>query len=159
MYVSINRSGVFLMKFAWRRAITFALTAHTALLVYLMFFGFGRHTYTDYMYNLKPFSTIMLYLSVSGTGINTYKWLLNLAGNIGMFIPFGIILPVVLNKRYLSLLYIFSAGIFVLELLQLITKRGSFDVDDFLLNIIGFTIGYLLYLGVRQFARNKGEPQ
>ncbi|HPT78633.1 MAG TPA: VanZ family protein [Candidatus Atribacteria bacterium] len=145
------------MKAAWRRALAFALTAYTALLVYWMFFGFGRHTYANYMYNLKPFSTIMLYLSVSGRGINTYKWLLNLAGNIGVFVPFGFMLPAVFNKTFLNLLYIIFSGIFVLELLQLITKRGSFDVDDFLLNIIGFSIGYLIYLGARRASRSKAK--
>ena len=32
-----------------------------------------------------------------------------------------------------------------MELLQLITKVGSFDVDDLLLNTLGGMIGFLIY--------------
>ena len=36
----------------------------------------------------------------------------------------------------------------LVELLQLVFKVGSFDVDDLLLNTIGGLLGYLVYKGL-----------
>lgn len=47
--------------------------------------------------------------------------------------------------KYAKSLVIFLAGLFILEFSQLISRRGSFDVDDFILNTIGFTFGYEIY--------------
>lgn len=47
--------------------------------------------------------------------------------------------------KYAKSLVIFLAGLFILEFSQLISRRGSFDVDDFILNTIGFTFGYVIY--------------
>jgi glycopeptide antibiotics resistance protein len=38
----------------------------------------------------------------------------------------------------------------LVELIQLISKVGSCDVDDILLNTLGGVIGYLLFWGVYQ---------
>jgi len=109
-----------------------------------MIWGFGRRVHSQYMYNLIPLSTIKQFLQISNFNSNT--WIINLIGNIGVFIPFGILIPLSFRGRYIKLLGIFSSGLLVLETLQLLTKRGSFDVDDFLLNTVGVTIGYLIYL-------------
>ncbi|WP_258881661.1 VanZ family protein [Paenibacillus sp. sptzw28] len=36
-------------------------------------------------------------------------------------------------------------ALLILELMQLILRRGSFDIDDVLLNTIGAVIGYTVY--------------
>lgn len=36
-------------------------------------------------------------------------------------------------------------GIVILEILQLVLKRGSFDVDDLILNAAGFMLGFGIY--------------
>ena len=72
---------------------------------------------------------------------------LNLAGNVLAFVPFGLFLPL-LVKRVRSfgktVLLGFEFSLFV-EILQLYSKVGSFDVDDILLNTTGVLIGYLLF--------------
>ena len=65
-----------------------------------------------------------------------------------MFIPLGIVWPSVykgLNKHW----KILSAGIgfsLFIEILQLPFYDRVSDIDDLLLNSLGFIIGYLLYL-------------
>lgn len=110
---------------------------------YMMLFGFGRSPHETYMYNLVPFSTIQHFMQLSN--FNTNIWVINLIGNIGVFIPFGLLIPMVFGERYVRFLFIFLLGLFILETLQLITRRGSFDIDDFILNTIGATIGYSIY--------------
>ena len=74
--------------------------------------------------------------------------LINVIGNTTMFIPLGIVWPSVykgLNKHW----KILSAGIgfsLFIEILQLPFYDRVSDIDDLLLNSLGFIIGYLLYL-------------
>jgi glycopeptide antibiotics resistance protein len=32
--------------------------------------------------------------------------------------------------------------LFIIEVVQLVTRRGSFDIDDFILNMVGALIGF-----------------
>lgn len=73
--------------------------------------------------------------------------LLNVIGNTAMFIPIGIVFPAVFSrlntaKRALSAGVCFSLAI---EILQLPFYDRVSDVDDLLLNSLGYLIGYTLY--------------
>ena len=116
------------------------IAGYLLLLGYWMLFGFGRTPHKEYMYNLKPFSTISHFLQTDN--FNTKTWVINLLGNIGVFIPFGILLPMIIRRGFIIVSILFFLGLFILESIQLVSKRGSFDVDDFILNYIGFLIGY-----------------
>lgn len=77
--------------------------------------------------------------------------------NILMFVPFGVMLPFWKGKGvgaraacFLSLLATFS-----IETLQLITRRGCFDVDDLLHNWMGAMLGYFVMVFLLDLARNK----
>lgn len=128
------------------------LASYTLLLGYWMLFGFGREVSPAYMYNLVPFTTVSQFLVVGN--FNYKVWIINLFGNIGVFIPFGIFLPLVFGNKSIKLLIIFESGLIILETLQLLTRRGSFDVDDIILNTIGALIGYLIY---RLISKVRGE--
>ena len=74
--------------------------------------------------------------------------LINVIGNTAMFIPLGIVWPSV-YKGLDTHWKVISAGIGVslcIEILQLPFYDRVSDVDDLLLNSLGFFIGYLLYL-------------
>ena len=74
--------------------------------------------------------------------------LLNLIGNITMFIPLGIVWPCVFKKLN-SHAKVIGAGISVsllIELLQLPFYDRVSDIDDLILNSTGFILGYLIYL-------------
>lgn len=96
-------------------------------------------------YNIKPFVTIKAYLlSYRNTG--DFNSLLNLLGNVLAFVPFGFLVPLLSSHKKTFLLTFLSGSclIFIIELVQLITVWGIFDVDDYLLNIIGVLLGWIL---------------
>ena len=69
--------------------------------------------------------------------------------------PFGFFLPAFSRKCkeiWYVLLYSFELSLLV-ETIQLVTKVGSFDVDDLLLNTIGGVCGYLVYGSLQKIRR------
>ena len=71
----------------------------------------------------------------------------NLLGNVVGFVPFGFILPLIVRRArgfFLITLSGFALSLFV-EVVQLITKVGCFDVDDLILNTLGAAVGYILF--------------
>ena len=77
--------------------------------------------------------------------------LINVIGNTAMFIPLGIVWPSV-YKGLDTHWKVISAGIGVslcIEILQLPFYDRVSDIDDLLLNSLGFILGYLLYLLAR----------
>lgn len=138
------------MNHIYQRFLSFLLVSYSLILSYWMLIAFGRirrFTYPEYMYNLKPFGTISNYLQIDR--FNADIWIINLLGNIGVFVPFGLLIPLVSRKRIYKSFIIFFSGVLILETLQFLLKRGSFDIDDFILNSIGFFIGYGLYRIIR----------
>ena len=72
---------------------------------------------------------------------------MNLAGNIVMFIPLGFLPPCVHAEwRTFGRCMLYAAAcICLVEVVQLFTLTGSCDIDDFILNMVGTAFGYLLY--------------
>lgn len=93
-------------------------------------------------YNLIPFRSISLQLAHISQGWARY----NLLGNIVPFMPFGFLLPIVFDKinTFWKVIGVGFAVDFCIEVFQYITKIGSFDVDDIILNMSGIILGYLL---------------
>lgn len=96
--------------------------------------------------NFELFRTIKLYVRHwDNKGINSFG---NLVGNIIAFIPLGYLMPR-LHKIFENLfLCMATALLFILgiELFQLFSAFGIFDVDDILLNGLGTLIGYLCFV-------------
>ena len=70
----------------------------------------------------------------------------NFLGNIALFVPFGVLLPLITGKK--KWFYIVGVGTclsLLIEITQLITARGCFDPDDIILNTLGTVIGCGLY--------------
>ncbi|MNN14055.1 VanZ like family protein [compost metagenome] len=126
-----------------RRWVAFALVGYSLLLIYWMLFGFGREPHDTYRYNLKPLFTIRQFLRAGD--FMSARWLVNMIGNIGVFIPFGLLMPMVFGGKLRKEISLFLLGIVILEILQLVLKRGSFDVDDMILNAAGFLLGFGIY--------------
>ena len=96
--------------------------------------------------NLVPFRTIMKYVRLLSSSRDHLVRLavINLFGNIIMFIPLGFFLPRVfpkLRKLWKTLLTT-ALCISIIELVQLFSLVGSCDIDDLILNLIGAAIGY-----------------
>lgn len=126
-------------------------------LIYFLLFSdwYGRDVSgtQEYRCNLELFREIRRFWNYREQ-LGMFVFMTNLFGNVLIFVPFGFFLP--MASRYRSLLgtLFYSFGLsFGVEIFQLITKVGSLDVDDMLLNTIGGIVGYLLFLicnGVRR---------
>ena len=132
-----------------------AFGAYCLLMVYLLFLQRGRSPifgggYVNTMLanlNLCPGAEIQRFLRVWNDPMYHRAAVVNLVGNIIMFIPLGFCLPwanAPLRRFWKTLLV--AAGIIILvEAVQLVTLLGRCDVDDLILNLIGVTVGYLLW--------------
>lgn len=102
------------------------------------------------MFNLIPFQTILPQLRGENLGVDAADvpamMIVNLLGNIVVFMPFGILLPMVFPKLRRTPWMLLSGFLLTcfIETMQLFIGR-SFDVDDLLFNVIGVMLGYFLY--------------
>ncbi len=127
-------------------------------LVYFLFFAeeYGRTQSGDSLrYNFIPFREIGRFIRYRHI-LGMEAVLLNIAGNIAIFLPFGAIVPVMHGSmrkggRTIGLCMMFSLGV---EVLQLFTRVGSFDVDDIMLNTLGGALGYAVF-GLSNALRRK----
>lgn len=93
--------------------------------------------------NFTPFKTIKMYIDYSYK-LNSAE---NLLGNIVVMIPFGLLFPLVTKRDwgFFGMLVCAFAFVLGIEVFQLFSAFGAFDVDDILLNCIGAAIGYVFY--------------
>ncbi|ROR25818.1 glycopeptide antibiotics resistance protein [Mobilisporobacter senegalensis] len=123
------------------------LIVYTIAIIYFMFFGFGRpqinDTLTEYRFSIL-FTGIPLWFPKSLSLVFSKLWIFSL-GNLLAFVPFGILIPMVLSTKYYKFIFIFLISILSLEILQMVTYLGSFDIEDIIVNSLGATIGYFAY--------------
>ncbi len=102
--------------------------------------------------NLVPLLRLFRYGSV-----RDIVW--NVAGNAAMFVPSGIVLPVV-YRRLDSFRKTVAAGALLslsIEILQLPFLSRASDIDDLILNTLGTAVGYGIYAAFRCLKRQKRE--
>lgn len=100
--------------------------------------------------NFVPLKTIIFYIQCFfdfSEEINTLDIFVNLIGNFICLIPLAFFIPYFAKKettrfRFSIYLLLISFGI---EIIQLITMVGSFDIDDIILNSTGSIITYFYY--------------
>ena len=136
----------------WGGRVLFLI--YLAGLCYFLFFAenYGRiHGQEIYRYNLVPFREIERFWTYRGElGIHSFY---NLVGNVLIFVPAGFFIPVLWkNKRgfIFTMCVTFQMSLLV-EVLQLVLRVGSFDVDDLFLNTLGGMLGYLLLILVSKW--------
>lgn len=123
---------------------------YLALLVYFLFFAesFGRtdSARSGYAYNLTPFKEILRFWAYRDQ-LGFRAFFLNIFGNVAAFLPCGFFLPIVSrrSKRWYNTVVLSFGFSLSVELTQLVSKVGSFDVDDLILNTAGAALGYILY--------------
>lgn len=93
--------------------------------------------------NFTPFKTIKMYIDYAYK-LNSVE---NLAGNVLVFVPFGFLFPLVAKEGEHFFVMLLNAFEFVLgiEVFQLFSAFGAFDVDDILLNCLGAALGFVVY--------------
>ena len=126
------------------------------MMVYLLFFREPAFTDEPYWgqlrahFNPVPFRTIGLYLGLLERP--SRPWLVRLArvnlwGNILLFVPLGLLPPLLQPKmRSLWRTLLLAALVMVtVEVLQMLLLVGTCDVDDLILNLLGAALGYGLF--------------
>lgn len=130
-------------------------TVYLAALAYFLFFAeaTGRTgAERVYQYNLIPFHEIRRFW-VYRRQLGFMAVALNLAGNVLAFVPFGTFLPLLVRhtRSFWKTMLLGAEFSLLIEILQLFSKVGSFDVDDIMLNTCGVCLGYGLFLAARKF--------
>ena len=138
--------------------LRFLFVVYVALLLWLLFDRpIARDPVFDYAQmlrgnmNLVPFHTIGNYWKVVMRWEFTplfYHCVINLGGNLFLFIPIGYLLPRLwpFLRNFFSFLLTCTLAITLVELLQLVTLLGSLDIDDLILNLLGMILGYLIFM-------------
>ena len=139
-----------------RRMNTALFLAYCALMLWLLFDRPGYVPGIPYWeqaaghLNLIPFRTLRLFAGLLDSAQPEYvrSAVINLGGNIIMFIPLGFLLPRVFPHltSLPRVLLVTAVLITAVEITQLFTLVGSCDIDDLILNIIGSAIGYGFHL-------------
>jgi glycopeptide antibiotics resistance protein len=144
--------------------ILIAAVIYSLIMIKLLLIRFTPFRLEEYRYNLIPFKTIGRFI-FERDHYNTDIWVKNLFGNIVLFIPLGVFIPL-LNKKYIRAVPFFILVFFIIltvELLQMFTRVGFLDVDDLILNIAGALIGLAftkLFLRIFEHKKdlNKSKP-
>lgn len=134
-----------------------SLILYIFLLIDLVIFDFERgeitlifnneswQSYIDIFVNLVPFKTIKRFFNAFGR-INSRYLIYNLLGNLICLMPLSLLLPKIYKVQ--NNFFIFTITILLttltIELTQLITCTGFFDIDDIILNATGALIAYLI---------------
>lgn len=83
--------------------------------------------------------------------------LVNVIGNVAMFIPSGIVLPII-YKRLDTFTKVLLAGggiSLCIEIIQLPFSVRATDIDDLILNTVGVIMGYGIYALIQCLRRTK----
>ncbi|WP_394265332.1 VanZ family protein [Bergeyella zoohelcum] len=137
-----HKMGALKIISVFRRIYIVMLLPYTIMLLYFMFIGFGREQYEHHIVRLVPIASTFNFITISWWKNS----LINVLGNIVMFIPYGFlgwIFPTCRNFK--SLIFSFLSVLIIVEALQYFTRLGVFDVDDFLLNTLGVSIGFRIW--------------
>lgn len=113
------------------------------MVIGVTFIGRGARQYGDS--NLHFLSTYR----EAWNSLSSVAWR-QLILNVVMLLPLGILLPL-LNKRFQKLSWTFLAAFLLtitIEIMQLLTGYGVFDIDDIFNNMLGAIIGYGIVIAI-----------
>ena len=132
-----------------RKALLVLLVYYGTLVCSVVFFGglFGMERGWGGAVNLEPFYSIRRYLIHYRRTGSLYS-LFNLAGNVLLLVPLGVLLPAVFGsmRRWWLCVPVLAAVSTGVELLQWHFGVGVADVDDSILNFFGALLGYLAFM-------------
>ena len=145
-------------KVVWKReALLLLMYINLAVLIRFVFYPFftvngevqpliiNMSSLQPLRVNLIPFVNILDYDIKREAAIN-------IIGNISMFIPTGVIMPI-LYKRLDCFWKVLLAGVglsFVIEVIQLLFPGSVTDIDDLILNTLGVAVGYGVYAACKR---------
>jgi len=132
-----------------RSTVVIALIIYVAALLYIVFLEPTRSSGEHYAPpRWVPLKSTYDFIIEAGHSIRYWLFfLLNLLGNIILFMPFGGLTDALSGTPANKFRVIIAAFIFSLciELMQLAFRIGVYDADDILLNTLGAYVGLCMY--------------
>lgn len=112
--------------------------------------------------NFVPFKTIQTYFTALVDGrSNVIIPVKGILGNLMVYLQSGFLLPFFLKKsnRLRRFMFSITSLLFIIEGIQLITRRSGFDIDEIILNILSAFIGYAIWKNrrVQRWIRKVGR--
>lgn len=146
------------MKKAKNSLICISFILYLFALVFILFIDSRGYRWSDASFweyikwssNFIPFRTINLYIhSIFHGTLDINIPLKNLGGNLILFLPMGIYLPLFIKRINKMGIYVITMSVILLliEVTQVVSRRGSFDIDDLILNMLGAVIGFIIWKG------------
>ena len=122
------------------------------IVVLLYFTVTGRYSHEEYEYKINFFTSYRWFFEHNGEQV-----LRQLLINLVMLMPVGFLLPVVINAKHKFLITMALSLLLTvfIETMQLITKCGSFEIDDIINNFVGAVIGMLIYMLLNKIIQNR----
>ena len=121
---------------------------YVGFLIYFLFVAewYGRTEISEeYRYNLELFKEIRRFITYREQ-LGNFVVAANLLGNILIFVPYGFFISMAGRTRGFFKTFFLSMFLSLgVETVQLVTRVGSFDVDDILLNTVGGVLGYITF--------------
>lgn len=128
-------------KIKWHRIFAISMLMSYGVLI-VSFTLLNRKMGESYQYKIIPFWSYIEYVKYGNKALIREN-----LHNVYMFLPFGAILPVIINnKRLKKVIVICGLSSVIVELIQLFFKLGLFEFDDIFHNTCGAIIGYCVYL-------------
>lgn len=106
-----------------------------------------RHIKAVSSVNISPLKTIFLYYTAyTRHTLPVKNIILNIVGNVMLFMPFGYFVYVLCKpmRSFLPYLFFFLFMIIGVEVIQYVWKVGSADIDDIILNMSGILVLYII---------------
>ena len=95
--------------------------------------------------NMIPFETVRLFIrGYADDNVSFLAFCENLLGNIGVFMPFALFLPMFFSKlsRFWQYICVVAVIVIAIEIMQLVFLTGACDIDDLILNVSGAALAF-----------------
>lgn len=152
----IESYGGNMSKEVIKKVLKILLIIYSIVLIYILFL-YGARIGNQFhlaifskehieMINIVPFKTLLGFVErINNSTINTSIVLQNIFANLLMFIPMGMVLPVLFKEKFNKLwkmLIFIICFVLIVEMIQILAFCGSSDIDDLILNTVGCLWGY-----------------
>lgn len=134
----INKNACFVYDYKrFIRKTSILFIAYYSLILLYSFFLVREITFIRPEFNISPFAMIEFTFT---RGYIDYELIFLFLGNIAIFLPLGIFISALTKNKFIIILLpiAVSSGI---EISQYFLGNGHPDIDDFILNVLGFYVG------------------
>lgn len=140
-------AALFLLLQRTRRKPCYGRLLWAASAIYLLFLLYAtllsRTVGDEYSYRLEPLVTLRQAFAVEdGVKLENPQALEGIVVNLLLTLPIGYLLPQLLPLTAVRAVLLGAGVSLCIELIQLITRLGMFELDDLIYNTLGVALGY-----------------